>query len=127
MDLEKMTTQELLRLKNERYQASQDNGTIGKLHLIAEELGENFLATYGPKYCWDKDNVRIYVDDYGHYMTVNFNNRLVCSTHPCQQFIILGEWIDIALASYQEAFDKERKKRLNFEKLEREEILRKLI
>jgi len=127
MDIKQMTKKELLELKCQRYKRAVDNGTIEKLYLIARELGKELSATYGPKYSWNKDQIDIYVDDYGHYMTVNINDKLVCSTHFCDEFIIPGEWLDIVLKSYQEAHIKNKQQETDRYNLEREEILKQIV
>ena len=127
MDIKQMTKKELLELKCQRYKRAVDNGTIEKLYLIARELGKELSATYGPKYSWNKDQIDIYVDDYGHYMTVNINDKLVCSTHFCDEFIIPGEWINIVLKSYQKAFKKNKQRKVNQEDLECKEILKQIV
>jgi len=127
MEIEQMTKEELLKLKNQRYKTAIDNGTISKLYLIARELGKELSTTYGPKYSWDKDQINIYVDDYGSYMNVTLDHKLVCSTHFCDQFIIPGEWLDIVLKSYQEAHIKNKQQETDRYNLEREEILKQIV
>ena len=127
MDIKQMTKEELLKLKYQRYKNATEDGTIDKLYLIAEELGEKLSATYGPKYSWDNDQINIYVDNYGHYMTVNIDDKLVCSTHFCDQFIIPGKWLDTVLKSYQEAYEKSKQRKINQENLECKDILKRIV
>src|ERR1700693_1363266 len=110
MDLTQMTEKELYQLKNKRYEEAIDNKTIEKLSMIARQLGTSLSVNYGPKYIYDSENVQIYVDDYGHYMTVRDGDKLVCSTHPCDRFIIVGEWTSRLLNVYPQAFEVYNKK-----------------
>ncbi len=50
--------------------------------------------------------MRVFVDDYGRYVTVHVNEKLVASSHPCTRLFIAGQWQDVALARYPEAQEK---------------------
>ena len=108
MNLENMTIEQLKALKQERYNEAREEGTLRAIASICRELGEDpagpgYVSRYGPKRVWKQGDITVYVDDYGAYMTVSVEGKKVCSTHPCDQFIIPGDWIDAVLAHYSEA------------------------
>ena len=76
-----MEWKDLEQLKNELFENARKEGKSRKLSEIARHLGENIRHNWGPKYGFTDGDIRIYVDDYGNYMTVNDGKRLVCSTH----------------------------------------------
>lgn len=97
--LEIRTTDELEAIQKEWYKRAKTEGIIGNCYLIGRELGSDpagpgYTSNYGPKRQWESDNLRIYVDDYGHYMTVSYHQKVVCSTHGPDVFIP-GEWVSI--------------------------------
>jgi len=65
-------------------------------------LGKNLNQHYGPKYLLGVDDVWIYVDTYGRYMTVRRGGKEgwgegskgLVSTHGTSEYIIPGEWLD---------------------------------
>jgi len=73
--------EDLLKLKKDWYDEAQKAGKFAKLCTIAREIGVSIRHNYGPKYEFVDGDVRIYVDDYGNYMTITVGKRLVCSTH----------------------------------------------
>src|SRR4051812_42507792 len=79
--INEMTVEQLKSLKAKWYKDATDQGLINKLWEIAENLGERLRHNYGPKYEFKYEDVRIYVDNYGNYMTVHKGERLVVSTH----------------------------------------------
>jgi hypothetical protein len=127
MNLNEMTNDELLKLKQQRYKNAQEDGTISKLYVIGKELGNNLNDRYGPKYRWINDGIAIYVDDYGNYMTVRSDDKLLCSTHPCDRLIILGEWIEKVLKFYPEAEKIREEKIAKREQKEREKLLEQIV
>lgn len=131
--IEEMSTQELYALKKERYEAARRDGTLQKIRLVGTEFGRDINARYGPKYILDVEDVRLYVDTYGGYMTVQrkdndgyADERRVAgllSTHPTEEFIKPGEWQDRILALYPEA---QAKKAARDERIEEERRRRAL-
>ena len=108
----------------QRYEQASGDGTFGKLAMIARELGESLNASYGPKYKFLQGGIEIYVDDYGHYMTVTRKDGLVeelASTHPCSRFIKSGDWLEPLLDNYESAKQKAAERAA---KREAEEVLR---
>lgn len=111
MNTQDMTIEQINELKARRYTEAQQGRVFHKLAVVARELGKDpaspgYMSTYGPKYIWKHASIEIYVDDYGNYMTVNFNGRKVASTHDCDRFIIPGGWQDVALAFFGSAQEK---------------------
>lgn len=94
MDLQNKSLEELKDLKKRWYAEAKDNGDITACHLVGRVLGTLLSAPYGPKYKFIKDDISIYVDDYGHFITVRFENKQVCSTHPCDLLFIPGKWME---------------------------------
>lgn len=104
------------------YNEAVINGTIGKLWKIAKTLGHDpasidadgnptyMRSTYGPKYVWQCNGVRIFADNYGNYLTVHWDDREVCSTHTCSQLFVPGDWLQIVLPFVEEA-DREKMER----------------
>lgn len=120
------TVEELKQLKKQWYQDAMDKGMIAKIGKVCRELGSKVPAKWGPKYQFDSDGLSLYVDDYGHYMTATYKNKLVCSTHFCEQLFVPGEWEKIIEDQYPEAEKKEEIKnseRLHKEKKQLEEKL----
>lgn len=71
----------LQKLKQDWYEEAKKSGKFVKLADIARVLGTRISHNYGPKWEFIDGDTRIYVDDYGNYMTVTVGKRLVCSTH----------------------------------------------
>ncbi len=76
-----MTVEDLQQLKRDWYEAAKKEGKFAKLSAIARVLGTPIRHNYEPKWEFIDGDIRIYVDDYGNYMTVMDGKRLVCSTH----------------------------------------------
>jgi len=127
MELSELTNEELLKLKQKRYAEAQENGTIGKLYSIGRELGNNISARYGPKYSWNYDGITIYIDDYGNYMTIRGDDKLLCSTHFCDQLIVLGDWIEKVLSFYPVAIVERNKRIARQTQKERERLLSQIV
>jgi hypothetical protein len=126
MELNEMTNDELLKLKNQRYNNAKKDGTINKFYVIGRELGTNIPSRYGPKYSWTYDGISIYVDDYGSYMTIR-GDKLLCSTHFCDQLIIPGEWIEKVLSFYPQAEKVREEKIVKQKQKEREMLLAQIV
>lgn len=69
---------------------------IINLAVLCREDGTRLSANWGPKYRLHKDGLEIYVDDYGGYTTVSYGGIQVASTHFCDQYILKGDWMQIA-------------------------------
>lgn len=114
--LDQLTEDEIKAIIKQRYRKATEDGTFGKLEMIARELGVDpasidkdgnptgYVSTYGPKRVWSLGNIRIYIDDYGHYMTVHVGEKQVVSTHETKRFIIAGDWLDLVLIYHPGAF-----------------------
>lgn len=89
MNLQDMTSTELAALKGKWYIEASEK--ISQLYSIARHLGTRVPHNYGPKYSFEKDALKIYVDDYGGYMTVHLNGKLIVSTHN-ERLYVPGEW-----------------------------------
>lgn len=98
-----MSIDELEKLKQQRYQAAMDNGTLAMIGTVARELGHPQQVQYGPKWLWSADGISIYIDGYGRYLTVCSDNKKVCSTHRAEEFIVPGAWIDRVASYFPEA------------------------
>lgn len=115
-----------------RYAKAVADGVFDKLSTVAREFGwdpasrdeqgrrTGYCSTYGPKYIWKKDDISVYVDDYGHYMNVFVNKREVASTH--SRFIIPGPWIDVVLAEYPAAMQRAEERERQRDEAERERL-----
>ena len=100
-----MTNDELAALAWQNWQefTAQNGWTI--VGAVARQLGHDpasrdlngqptyYRSTCGPKYVWESNGVKVYVDDYGHYMTVDWNGVQVGSTHDTNRFVIPGAWM----------------------------------
>ena len=126
MDTNNMTLEQLQRLVRTRYQEACRDDVFYKLATVARELGENTNSRYGPKYLWSAGYITVYVDDYGNFMNVVADNKRVSSTHPCEQFIIPGEWLNTALAYYPEAQARKDKRTEQRENEERARLIEQL-
>lgn len=101
--VENLTIEQLTTLRREYYQAS--DGVRAMAATTAREIGERLSVNYGPKYVYAPDDpdmekfyaqrsgLVIYVDDYGNYMNIYVDQRLVCSTHATNQLFVPGAWV----------------------------------
>lgn len=126
MNLHEMTAEQLKALQSEWYETAHANGNIEKLYAIARHLGDPVRHNWGPKYCYDKDGITVYVDDYGHYMTVALHGKNVVSTHPGDRLYIPGEWESAIPALHALAIEAKDSKGRMSEDREKEELLKKL-
>lgn len=104
-ELNEMTVKELENLKRTLYKDNTENGNIHKLYTIARMLGEEVKHSYGPKYLYKYGENEIYVDDYGHYMTVRASGQLVVSTHT-DKLYVPGEWESVLTEAHPLAEEK---------------------
>lgn len=124
MDTNSKTLEELKQLRREWYENARNEGKFGKLSQIARVLGVRVPHNYGPKWEFIDGDTRIYVDDYGNYMTVRIGNRLVCSTHNeaiyipdvCDEIIVKGYPVVEQIMAEKKAEDE----RLQASKLQKE-------
>lgn len=101
---EEMSEEQLLAMKRLIFQEAKSQGVIGGLATIARQFGEELNANYGPKYKWEGEGVVVYVDDYGHYMTVHADgNRLVSSSHKNEKLFVPGPWLTPLLPLMEQA------------------------
>lgn len=91
-NLTTLSLEELKALKKRWWQYGVDSGAIAACGLIARFLGKKLDAKYGPKYRFEAGQLSIYLDDYGHYMTVMHAGRAVVGTHHNSQVFIPGDW-----------------------------------
>lgn len=92
------------------YDVACSFGVFTKLATIARELGESLSHRYGPKYRFTDGDLEIYVDDYGHFMTVKRGSEQLASTHTCERFIKDGDWQKQLLSHYEEAEHKKQER-----------------
>lgn len=52
--------------------------------------------------------IEIFIDNYGNYMTVHLDGKLICSTHVCQKLYIPRDWEDGIEQMYKDAVAKNR-------------------
>ena len=96
--------EQLLAMKRLLFQEAKAQGVISGLATIARQFGEELNANYGPKYKWEGEGVVVYVDDYGHYMTVHADgNRLVSSSHKNEKLFVPGPWLTPLLPLMEQA------------------------
>ncbi len=96
---------ELQKIKAALYDNARKDGTIGKIAFVCRELGAPVNSRYGPKYELNVEALRVYVDDYGNYMTVKDAQGLLCSTHN-ERLFASGDWHLPILALHEEALHK---------------------
>lgn len=89
--LSDLSLKELKELKEQWHQQATKDGTIILLTQIAKTLGEQLPANCGPKYLFKDNQIEIYVDCYGGYMTVKVDGKLKVSTHN-EKLYAKGEW-----------------------------------
>jgi hypothetical protein len=125
METEGMSLEELKELKRTHYEEAQKNGVFSRLATIARELGRE-IGRPGPKYLWEDSGVRIFVDDYGGFMEVHANGKLVASNHPCTRLFVPGQWQDAVLAHYPEVQEKAAQREAARRESERQRLLSEL-
>ena len=96
------TLEGLQELKAKTYKLAQTTGIINLIGKVARALGERVSQNYGPKYRFTTDACEVYVDDYGNFMTVKVDGKLVCSTHN-EKLFVPGPWVASIHAAYLEA------------------------
>jgi len=90
-------------MKKKYYDDATSSGILGRIATVCRQLGSDLSQRYGPKYEYINGNIRIYVDDYGNYMTVQVDGKDVCSTHPCDRLFVPGNWTAIIETAYPAA------------------------
>lgn len=116
----------LKKLKQEWYNAALKDGTIKMLWKIVQELGKELNAKYGPKWRWKHEDIEIYGDGYGHYLTVHVNGKEVVSTHGCSQLFVRGDWLSRLQPFLTQAEAVELKKNQDKYLAERQALLKEL-
>lgn len=124
--LQELTLKQPSELKASWYQRAKDEGIISNCYAIGRHLGEKLNDSYGPKYGWKQDGVKIYVDDYGGYMSVDYQGKCVCSTHTTSGLFVAGEWINIIDGHIENARGQEQAKALAREEDKRRRLLNSL-
>ena len=100
---EEMSEEQLLAIKRLLFQEAQAQGVLSGLATIARQFGKELNANYGPKYKWEGEDVVVYVDDYGNYMTVRLRGRLIVSSHPTEKLFVPGPWLTPLLPLMEQA------------------------
>lgn len=126
--LNKLTSEELSELKEKLYRENKTK--METITQITRLLGDSPIIGYGPKYnltVVSKNNdIKSYVDDYGHYTTVHVNGKLVMSTHN-EKLFIPGKWLksfmDMTVVAAEE---KEQAKKREAEESKRRELIDEL-
>lgn len=130
-----MSNDEIAAQIHANYQSVDRSGLLDLIALVARELGHDpasrdaegkptgYVSTYGPKHVWECGDVSIYVDDYGHYMSIRVGEQRVCSTHRTSQFFVAGPWVETVLAHLPEAREKQDQRKRTAEAAERERLL----
>jgi hypothetical protein len=121
--LEDMTIEELKEQKRKWYQNAKSNGSISACYLIVRELGSSINSS---KYEFLNGSLNIFADDYGHYMSVQYNGKLVCSTHRTEELFVPGEWYNMIEKLLPQAELKVNKRRRKADDKERQEWIDKL-
>jgi hypothetical protein len=124
-ELNEMTSKELEDLKKKLYKENTDNGNIEKLYTIARMLGDHVSHNWGPKYLYKNGEIEIYVDDYGHYMTVCVGGKLTVSTHN-EKLYVPGEWDTIISEVYPSAKGKLECQKAHTEQKAKSDLLNQL-
>lgn len=120
MNLQDMNSKELEALKRKWYVEASDK--IQQLYSIARELGDRVPHNYGPKYRYADNGLNIYVDDYGHYMTVHLDGKLIVSTHN-ERLYVPGEWESVIHGLYTLANQTEVERNENKEHAEKSKLV----
>jgi hypothetical protein len=108
--MSQLTLEELKKLKYQWYEEAVTSGKIDEIAKVCRVLGNPVSHNYGPKYSFERNGIVIYLDDYGNYMTVHYDGKLVCSTHPTERLFVRGVWTNI-IQSFSSAVEEELKKR----------------
>lgn len=125
MDLNTLSLDDLHKLRKDWYNEANANGNITKLAEIARVLGNPLNHNYGPKYRFQEDSVEIYVDDYGHYMTVKDGEKLKVSTHN-EKLYAKGKWEWIIEAFWPKVLAKKQEKELSVDEKQRLALIEEL-
>lgn len=102
-NLEDMTVEELKELKKRRYELAENRGLLVNIDFIARTLGTRLA---NKKYEFYRDDIYVFVDDYGGYMQVEIGGpygKIVCSTHEADRLFTPGKWTDKILCLLEEA------------------------
>lgn len=117
--------EELLKIKQDWYNEASNTGKFEKLAAIARALGVKIRPNWGPKWEFIDGDTRIYLDDYGNYVTVMVGGRLVCSTH--NQSIYIPDVCDeIVAKGYPVAEEVLAKRKAEKEQKDAEKLRREL-
>lgn len=125
-NLNNLSVEELKALQKKYYQKAEDDNLFLKIAQVARVLGEDPGSRFPPKYVWNHNDIDIFVDDYGRFMTVTLKGKLVCSTHPCENLFIPGDWTNEVLIHYKQAQEKLDQIRMQQEQAEKEQLVEKL-
>jgi hypothetical protein len=125
MDYTKLSVEELQKLKKEWYKTAEEDGSINKCYLVGRILGEDVRHTYGPKYQWDYQGVKIYIDDYGNYMTVDYCDTRVCFTASGKLFVP-GDWMNIVSEAAIKAEEVKQEREEIYKEEKRQHMLKEL-
>jgi len=145
MTIETMSEQELRELIKARFEEARTSGRLGQFAAVARVFGHDpasrdkdgnrtgYSSTYGPKYLWQEaaylngketeSIISVYVDDYGHYMTIRVDEEKVCSTHDCESFIKPGDWQEVILEKWPAAARRIEEREIEYQKLRRSKLL----
>ena len=126
MNLEELSLEELQKLRTESYKKATDDGVFENIYLVGKILGNDLHENYGPKYSWNHEDVAIYIDNYGNYMTVHYKDKKVCSTHPCTKLFADGEWVSIIMKYLPEAKAVQERKQQESEQRMRQKLIQEL-
>lgn len=99
--VEDLSIEKLKWYKAEWFRLARDTGLISMCYEIGRSLG-SYIGD--KKYEWTNDLLRIYVDDYGNYMTVSDDGKTVCSTHSTEKVFVPGDWALTIDAIYPQAY-----------------------
>lgn len=130
--LAEMSADELFALKRGWYAQAREAGHLGSIERVCRELGNSLSVRYGPKYELCIEDVYIYVDGYGRYMTVSVDDPeadervRVCSTHPADGLFVPGEWLRKVEPYYESAHCSERERKSRREDENRRKLLEQL-
>lgn len=104
--LARMSADELADLKRRWYSEARDSGTLARIEEVCRRLGDSLSVRYGPKYELHIEDVYLYLDGYGRFMTFAVGGeagRRVCSTHPCEELFVPSRWLGKVEAYHPEA------------------------
>ena len=127
MDYKDLSLEDLKKIKKEWCANAKADGSLIKIYLVGRVLGERIPHNYGPKYRWQYQGINLYIDDYGDYMTVDYNGKRVCNRDGNYVGLFIpGEWMNIISEAAIKAKEIQKQREIDREEEERQNLLKEL-